>query len=240
MCGSEDAVESGGVSAPRRQEGCEAPAPGRAVGDPRGATGRIGLAELVLDAPAGSNRHAVGGDDGPQDIAREALEPAAVGGVDRGVGVERESIDDGGAPSCHHRRAGNASAWLRRQRQGKVVSVGGLFDPEEVRREVKKKAMNAFMAGAAICMMATLPAATPEDQVALDQMKARVQAVVLPLVAKMDPVDWAFVRDTAIEGKTLAESARLYGVEERQARYRYEKAMGWLGEELRKAGLGEG
>ncbi len=65
MCRSENPVESGGVSAPRRQECCEATAPG----------------------------HAVGGDDGPQDIASEALEPAAVGGV----GVERKSIDDGGA-----------------------------------------------------------------------------------------------------------------------------------------------
>ncbi len=42
------------------------------------------------------NGDAVGGDDGPQDIASEALEPGAVGGVDGGVGVERTSIDDGG------------------------------------------------------------------------------------------------------------------------------------------------
>jgi RNA polymerase sigma factor (sigma-70 family) len=119
-----------------------------------------------------------------------------------------------------------------------IVSAGYLFDTEEARRDVKKKAVNAIMAAAAICMMATQPAATPEDTVALDQMRERVQAVVLPLVPRMDPIDWALVRDTAIEGKKLAESARQLGIEERQARYRYEKTMSWLGEEMRKAGLG--
>ncbi len=64
-------------------------------------------------------------------------------------------------------------------------------------------------------------------------------AVVLPLVPRMDPIDWALVRDPAIEGKKLAQSARQLGIEEGQARYRFKKTMSWLGEEMRKAGLGD-
>jgi len=105
------------VATTRWDQRRQATAPRRAVGDPRGAPGWIGFAEPILDATIGANGDAVGGDDRPQDVAREAFEPGAVGGVDRGIGVERKSIDDGRTPA---RRGRDGCARARVGRQGQL------------------------------------------------------------------------------------------------------------------------
>ena len=122
----------------------------------------------------------------------------------------------------------------------KRVEVGNIFASDEERKEHKRRTVNMFLAAAVVSLMAEHDSATPEDLVALNQQRIRIQSALKPLIAQLDPVDWALVRDTGIDDKSVAESARLYEVPEKEARTRREKALAFLGEGLRRAGVRAG
>ncbi len=110
MSRGENPVEPGGVATTRWDQRRQATAPRRAVGDPRGATGWIGFAEPVLDATIGTNRDAVGRDDRPQDVAREAFESGPVGGVEVAMDVRELGSDDRGCAASARAIAAHAVA----------------------------------------------------------------------------------------------------------------------------------
>jgi hypothetical protein len=118
----EHAVIADAVGAAGWDQGGEAAAQGGAVGHPRGAAGRIGPAEAVLDAPVGAQRDPVGGDRGAQEVAREPLESGSVGGGDPGVGVEREAL--GERAQAAPRSGSLARGRGHGQRQGRLHGLG--------------------------------------------------------------------------------------------------------------------
>ena len=94
MSRGQDAVEPRRVTSAWRDQGREPTAPGRTVGDPRGAAGGLGSSEVVLDAAIGTQGQAVGRDQRPEHVADESLERGAITRVDDGVGMEGEAIDE--------------------------------------------------------------------------------------------------------------------------------------------------
>lgn len=106
------------ASAGRDQSG-KPTVPRGPVGHPRGPAGRIGTADVVLDAAIGTHGQAVRGDHGPQDSAREPLERGTVGSIDRGVGLEGEAVDERAPTSA--RRPGLGPRFRERHRQPVAV-----------------------------------------------------------------------------------------------------------------------
>ena len=74
------------------------------------------------------------------------------------------------------------------------------------------------------------PAQLVEDY----QQQSRVRARLHELVPQMDPIDWAMIKDTVLEDMSLAQSARKHGLDDRSARYRVEKALIWLRQQLQR------
>ena len=96
---------------------------------------------------------------------------------------------------------------------------------------------NATMVVEAAMIIGTLrnfadesPAQLVEDY----QQQSRVRARIHELVPQMDPIDWAMIKDTVLEDMSLAQSARKHGLDDRSARYRVEKALIWLRQQLQR------
>ena len=110
--------------------------------------GRIGTPEVVLDAAIGPRGQAVGRDQRPEQVANEPLERGPVAGIDGGVGMEREAIEEGAAAA---RRGGARRGLGQRHRQ---LHGFGLGVRERVGLVVDR------IAGPHLAPSAPMPAAT--------------------------------------------------------------------------------
>ena len=99
----------------RRDEGGEAPEEG---GRRQDEDGRGGAAHGVLHQAVVAASQARGGQRPAGAVARQPLEALPVVGVDPGVGVQREAVDDGDA-------AVRGARWLRRLAQGQALLERG-------------------------------------------------------------------------------------------------------------------
>jgi hypothetical protein len=97
---------------------------------------------VVLDAAIGTRGQAVGRDQGPEQVADEPLKRGSVGGINGGVGMEGEAIDERAAAA---RRGGSRKRPSVRILPAEArVAVAALTVAGRARKLVNMKALKAI------------------------------------------------------------------------------------------------
>lgn len=148
-----------------------------------------------------------------------------------------------GAMIDHLRKEGRARVVSRLMRRGmrivqEELEMGDLFTEDDAARAERYDEGRFALSGAAVLGWfgeLDVGPMTPEDQLDLEQERQRVTAALRPALAELDPTDRDLVMKLATDDVSLAEGARSMGLAYDDARYRYMKAVAFLGKRLRRS-----
>lgn len=146
-----------------------------------------------------------------------------------------------GAMIDHLRKEGRSRVVSRLMRRGMRIAqqelkMGDLFtDDDAARVELYDEGRFALSGAAVLGWFGQLDVGpmTPEDQLALEQERQGVTQSLGPSLAELDPTDRELVLKLATDDVSLAEGARTVGLAYDEARYRYMKALAFLGKRLK-------